>query len=421
MKLAILSVLLIPLATVGVVAPGRDTAIASQQSRNRGLGVQQTTSPERRLALVIGNGAYSDSPLRNPVNDAHDMAQALRDLGFEVIYGENLLRNEMKSRIQEFGDKLRNSSVGLFYYAGHGVQVKGRNYLIPVDSKITKETEVEYESVDLGFALAQMEDAHNRLNIVILDACRNNPFARSYRSVNSGLASIDAPGGTLIAYATAPGSVASDGEGRNGLYTLELLSFMRSPGAKIEEVFKRVRIAVQSKTAGKQIPWESSSLTGDFYFLDAGRPESETASPRSEPEKTPVPLRAIDRNDAKDTALAILQAYKTRDMVALASLSRELNRDIFSEMVKQGENHPRYNSIFSGWRSQAVQAWQGQIGEVRYRGGSGSETARVKFAETGPDRIIVVVLIWENGKWCFEDINTSDRNTFEADSRIRPG
>jgi hypothetical protein len=244
-------------------------AVAAQ-TQPRGMRVQQGPQTERRVALVIGNSAYKDSPLLNPVNDARAMAHALRNLGFEVLYGENLPQNDMKRNIRVFGEKIRTGGVGLFYYAGHGIQIRGINYLIPVAAMITKEEEVEYESVDIGLVLAQMEAARNQLNIVILDACRNNPFARSFRSAQKGLASIDAPSGTLLAYATAPGSVASDGAGENGLYTQEILKNMRLPGVSIEQVFKQVRIGVQDKTQGKQVPWESSSLVGDFYFSGVG-------------------------------------------------------------------------------------------------------------------------------------------------------
>lgn len=240
------------------------------QTDSRGMRVEQGSQTERRVALVIGNSAYKDSPLLNPVNDAKAMAQTLRSLRFEVLYGENLSQNDMKRNIRAFGEKIRNGGVGLFYYAGHGIQIRGINYLIPVGATIVSEEEVEYESVDVGLVLAQMAAARNQLNIVILDACRNNPFARSFRSAEKGLASIDAPSGTLLAYATAPGSVASDGEGANGLYTQELLKNMRLPGASIEKVFKQVRIGVQDKTQGKQVPWESSSLVGDFYFSVVG-------------------------------------------------------------------------------------------------------------------------------------------------------
>jgi len=241
-------------------------------AQDRGMEIRPGTAADghARIALVIGNGLYQSSPLRNPATDAHDMAQALRAVGFEVVCKTDLRQNEMKQAIRVFGQSLQSGSVGLFYYAGHAVQVDGRNYLIPVGAEISQEHEVEYEAVDVGFLLSQIQDAHNQLNIVILDACRNNPFSRRFRSMNAGLASINAPSGTLIAYATAPGSVASDGDGRNGLYTQELLKAMRQPALKIEDVFKLVRSGVQSLTNGVQVPWESSSLVGDFYFLLGG-------------------------------------------------------------------------------------------------------------------------------------------------------
>lgn len=265
------------------------------QTDQRGLTLRKTEAGESRIALVIGNSVYSNAPLQNPVNDARDTAKALVELGFEVTHGENLSQNDMKRVIRVFGDKIRNGGVGLFYYAGHGVQVNGINYLIPVGATITKEEEVEYESVDVGFVLAQMENARNRLNIVILDACRNNPFARSFRSTKNGLASIDAPSGTLIAYATAPGSVASDGNTRNGLYTQELLNAIRIPGLKIEDVFKQVRRAVQSKSANQQLPWESSSLVGDFYFGEAGVARETPARPGQTESSAEAPKKMVQQ------------------------------------------------------------------------------------------------------------------------------
>ena len=235
-------------------------------------------SPERRTALVIGNNAYETAPLKNPVNDARDISKTLTELGFDILYKEDLTQRDMKRAIREFGAKIRNGGVGLFYYAGHGIQVKGVNYLIPVDAQVESEEEVEYEGVEVGFVLAQMESAGNSMNIMILDACRNNPFARNFRSASNGLAQMDAPSGTLIAYATAPGSVASDGGGKNGVYTQELLKFMRVSGLTIEDVLKRVRISVRALSQGKQTPWESSSLTGDFYF-SRGEVVSDSAAP----------------------------------------------------------------------------------------------------------------------------------------------
>jgi hypothetical protein len=222
---------------------------------------------EKRVALVIGNGAYKDAPLRNPVNDARAMAQALNGVGFEVILRENTTQRDMLRAVGEFGRKLSSNSVGLFYYAGHGIQVRGRNFLIPIDATIQSEAEASLEALDVERVLEQMQQAGNRMNMVILDACRNNPFERRFRSVSGGLAPIDAPKGTLLAYATAPGKVAADGDGANGLYTQELLQAIRQPGLKVEDVFKRVRGAVAQRTSDQQMPWEASSLTGDFFFV----------------------------------------------------------------------------------------------------------------------------------------------------------
>ena len=232
----------------------------------RAINIQDASASNTRTALVIGNSAYNVSPLKNPSNDASDMASALRECGFDVTLIVDASQRKMEMAIKSFGKKLRKGGIGLFYYAGHGIQAGGRNYLIPVDADIESESDVKYEAVDAGRVLGKMEDAGNGFNIVILDACRNNPFARSFRSAEKGLAKMDAPTGSFIAYATAPGSVAADGEGRNGLYTKHLLQYMRQPNLTLENVFKNVRLAVVNKTSNKQIPWESSSLVGEFYF-----------------------------------------------------------------------------------------------------------------------------------------------------------
>jgi len=224
---------------------------------------------ENRTALVIGIGDYRTAPLKNPVNDAQDMAAALREVGFDVIHRENVNRREMRAAIREFGRKIRQGGVGLFYFAGHGVEVGGSNYLIPLGSNIEEEFEVADEAVAADSVLRAMGDADNHLNIIILDACRNNPFARSFRSASRGLARMTAPTGSLLVYATAPGSVAADGDGRNGVFTKHLLDAMQNPGSTLEQVFKQVRINVGRDTSGRQVPWEESSLTGDFYFRPA--------------------------------------------------------------------------------------------------------------------------------------------------------
>jgi len=224
---------------------------------------------EKRLALVIGNSDYEfGGKLLNPVNDAHAMKVALENLGFTVLEAVNCNQKRMKQMIDEFGDKLKDYDIGLFFYAGHGLQVKGYNYLIPVDTKLENERDVEYDCVQAGRVLSKMENAGAKTNLVILDACRDNPFERSWtRSHGSkGLAFMNAPSGSLIAYATSPGNTASDGKGSNGLYTSAILDYIRQQNLQIEDMFKEVRKKVIKESGGKQIPWESTSLTKDFYF-----------------------------------------------------------------------------------------------------------------------------------------------------------
>jgi uncharacterized caspase-like protein len=220
---------------------------------------------EQRTALVIGNGAYSSGPLKNPVNDASDMAAALRRFGFKVNLKKNANLEAMEGAIEDFGNQLKRGGVGLFYYAGHGVQVNGINYLIPVDAKINRESDVRYKAVDAGRILDEMANANNGMNIVLLDACRDNPFGKSFRSASRGLAIVsNSPSGTFISYSTSPGKVARDGEGRNSPYTKALLENMGKPGLTINNVFMNVRSKIKKETG--QVPWELSSLEGDFYF-----------------------------------------------------------------------------------------------------------------------------------------------------------
>jgi len=221
---------------------------------------------ERRIALVIGNSAYKNSPLKNPENDAKSIAKKLREFDFEVIEIVNQNRIEIYKAIKRFGERLKQSDVGLFYYAGHGMQVNGENYLIPINSPIESEDEVPYNAINAKEILAKMESARSSVNIVILDACRNNPFPSSFRSNSRGLARIDAPVGTLIVYSTAPGQVAADGDGDNGLFTNHLLKQMSKANTDIRDVIMATRADVIEATSGNQVPWESSSLVNKFYF-----------------------------------------------------------------------------------------------------------------------------------------------------------
>jgi formylglycine-generating enzyme required for sulfatase activity len=234
-----------------------------------------------RIALVIGNSNYKgDLPkLTNPSNDAELMAATLKKLGFEVVKVQDADLQQMKRAISDFGTKLTNAggtAVGLFYYAGHGIQVGGTNFLIPLKANITKAADADLEAVDAGLILKQMEFAGNALNIIILDACRNNPLSRGMRSADQGLARMDAPMGSFIAYSTAPGATAADGSGKNSPYTLALAKAIQKPGIPIEEAFRDARVDVIAATQKEQIPWESSSLTGAFSF----NPGQRTAEPQ---------------------------------------------------------------------------------------------------------------------------------------------
>lgn len=258
---------------------------------DRAIQIHQMKT-EQRVALLIGNADYKSDPLRNPINDVRAMDSMLTSLGFDIIKVENATQREMDEAISQFGKKISNSGVGLFYYAGHGIQVSGENYLVPVGANIEVEGDVKYKAVNVGTVLAKMEAAGNRLNVVLLDACRNNPFARSWRSANKGLAKADAPKGTFIAYATAPGSVAGDGAGNNSFFTEALLRAMKIKGLTIENVLKQVRKDVDYRSSGKQIPWSSSSLIGDFYFI---LPNTITAIEAQ---------NSLDKNNNKESHLA---------------------------------------------------------------------------------------------------------------------
>jgi len=245
-----------------------------------------TPATAERIALVIGVSAYSNAaPLPNPVRDAKLMASTLESVGFRVVRLMDTDLDGLKRAILEFGRALRKdeTEAGLFYYAGHGVQVKGENYLIPVDANIESEDEVELQAVNVNDFLAVMESSKSRVNIVILDACRDNPFAASSRGGPRGLAPVDAPKGSYIAYSTSPGSVALDGAGTNSPYTEALAAAMLEPGTPIERVFKNARAKVLEATADRQLPWETSSITGEFMFLPASGVIGDADSPVKSP------------------------------------------------------------------------------------------------------------------------------------------
>jgi len=246
-------------------------ALAPLFGQGRAIQVKPAAQArEARVALVIGNAAYAGSPLKNPVHDARAMAKVLAEYGFAVAELENAGQQRMEDAIRAFRDRLgEGRGVGLFYFAGHGVSVGGRNYLLPVGQAFESESDVKFKATDAGYVLSAMDDAGARVSLVVLDACRNNPFgARSlFRSAAKGLSGMDAPKGTLVAFATAPGSTAADGAGENGLYTSELIKAIREqPDLEVEQLMKRVSARVQAASGGAQTPFRSSSLTGEFFF-----------------------------------------------------------------------------------------------------------------------------------------------------------
>ena len=246
--------------------------LSSEETPTRGF-VLKRQQDKSCVALVVGNAAYPDQPLANPANDATDVAAALEGIGFTVTRLINADRATFQKAVDSFGAQIKGKQASAFYYAGHGMQVNGENYLIPVGEQIDSETDVPFKAVNAGLILAKMEAAQCPLNLVILDACRNNPFARSGRGVAKGLTELRGPAGSLIVYSTAPGQVASDGVGRNGAFTSALLRHISTPGQNIDMCLRVVSGDVQKTTGGTQIPWRSSSLTQDFCFVPQLSPE----------------------------------------------------------------------------------------------------------------------------------------------------
>jgi uncharacterized caspase-like protein len=242
-------------------------------------GFAQSAPDSEKIALVIGNSAYKTAPLKNPVADAVAIAANLRQLGFAVVQRENTTLRDLIETLREFSQRAAQSAVRVIFYAGHGVQVNGKNYLVPVDADPQTEDDIPAQSADAGEFIDRLSAIKHGINIVILDACRVNPFGggvlvdpqgrriRFRGAAPSGLARLDAPAGTLVAFSTAPGGIALDGpNGKHSIYAKHLLAHLSTPGMPIEQLFKRVRIGVSEETQRVQVPWESSSLTTDFCF-----------------------------------------------------------------------------------------------------------------------------------------------------------
>jgi hypothetical protein len=253
------------------------------------VALSATARAQDKVALVIGNSKYVNvDPLPNPANDARVIAKALRDIGFDVTDGFDLARDGMEQQIREFLRKAENAAVRLFYYAGHGLQVDDRNYLVPVNTRLERASDLSFETIGLDSVLENL-DAASRTNIIILDACRNNPFTKAFSSRNGagrafavqrGLAPSNPGGGTLIAFSTKPGAVALDGNGANSPFTEALARHLRTPGLEVRQMFTRVRADVIAATRGEQYPWDNSGLLSDVYLAGLGKDPGRAEPPR---------------------------------------------------------------------------------------------------------------------------------------------
>lgn len=265
-------------ALLSYACPERVTTTALLSSAERSPPQNPVASPRvdapvvpqsgRRKALVIGNGAYSRSPLLNPVNDAVAVAKSLGELGFQVTVVKNLTRDAIGRTVDDFVGQIQQGDSVVVFYAGHGLQSRGVNYLPAVDARIDVESDVPLNSINLNELLFRLEESKAGVRLLLVDACRDNPYARSFRSAARGLSRVEgAPSGTLMHFATRPGGVAADGTGPNGLYTTHLLRHLKTPGVAIESVLKRVAADVRLESGGTQQPWTEGALEGEFYLL----------------------------------------------------------------------------------------------------------------------------------------------------------
>lgn len=406
------------------------------------LPVSSPAAAAKRFALVIGNSGYEHAPeLENPRNDAALMRDTLETSGFSVTTLIDADYRSLKRALVEFGRSLRGGDIeaGLFYYAGHGVQVRGENYLIPVNAAITSEDEVDLEAINVNDFLRVMNSSDAAVNIVILDACRDNPFKGSSRSMSRGLAPVDAPKGTYIAYATAPGEVALDGAGGNSPYTSALTRAMAQPGVPIERVFKNARVAVLEETGEKQVPWEVSSITGEFYFQQrsaAPRDDAEPSRPATQANLQGSAERAFHLAEEANT-VAAWQAYLSQFGAAsefygslarerLAALERQQNaRSSLERPAYPGESCGAYSRQLLGGSLCVTSVLTPQSGN-RYDGGNllddDPATAWVEGVDgNGEGQALILDFERPTAPRTIEIVNgyNKSRDIFEKNARLR--
>ena len=327
---------------------------------------------EKRVALVVGNSNYKEvGQLANPVNDANAIASALKSSGFEVIVGVDVDKRAFDNKVRDFAGLLESADAAIFFYAGHGLQVAGRNYLIPVDAHLQGERDLDFDAENLDFILKQMELGRaDKTNIVFLDACRDNPFSQNLArsmgtrstSIGKGLAQVDTGVGTFIAYSTQPGNVALDGKGKNSPFTAALAKHVKEPGRDLTSVMIEVRKDVLAATGGKQVPWDHSALTGEFYFQptaaqrsatpgEAAAPAAAVTAPRS-PEETGnivalaqarERLRQLEEENQADQQKIFDKQYDEGGAESTTSrnnLSMEIGK-IQMQMVRRGQEQKK--------------------------------------------------------------------------------
>ena len=351
------------------------------------LVLAQPAAAQKRVALIVGNSAYAHAgPLTNPANDAADMAAALKEVGIEVLLGLDLDKRAFDLKVRDFARALTSADTGIFFYAGHGLQVGGRNYLVPVDAQLQNERDLDFEAVALDFVLKQMElERETKTNIVFLDACRDNPLGRNLArsmgtrstSVGRGLAQVQTGVGTFIAYSTQPGNVALDGAGRNSPFTAALAKGVKAPGRNLTAVMIDVRREVLSVTNGKQVPWDHSALTGDFYFHLASAPGSlpkaAPAMPPSDSEALQQRLRQVEdelkkKSDPQHTVRLVELAQFRERIRQIEEANRADQQRIF-------ETHRKYPASDPGSRA-SVSREVGAIQVQMARRGQEQKTLR---------------------------------------------
>ncbi len=343
---------------------------------------------ERRVALVIGNSDYATlQTLKNPVSDAALIQTTLKNLDFDVILLTNATQESLRQSIRDFSDRVAaqgDGAIALFYYAGHGIQLDGTNYIIPVDANIRKARDVVIDGIPLGHVLSSLEDAHNGTNLVILDACRDNPFPNSTRGFSRGLAQVNAPNGSLIAYATAPGQVAEDGDGGNSPYSKALAEQLGRPGLAIEQVFKNVRIAVSEATRGRQVPWEEQSLVREVMLASA----ASVAAPAKLGDSS-TPAVAVT-----DGTLTRRDYFKAMEANTIESYDAFIHKHPGSDEAKEALNVIRMLAEEKSWRDAEQRKTAGayMIFLAQHPSGTYAENARSALAriETGgsPDQAV---------------------------------